>query len=129
MSADRELQDDYQEWRRLAEAEGAAVSRGDWLAVEACQGALRQLQDRINEHTALARQEWERSGIRAARERYFRALVGSLLEIGHRNSALLAERRAQVRAEMEKLGMTGLTLKQVHKSYAPPSPAVWTSFS
>jgi hypothetical protein len=56
MSADRDLQNSYREWRRLAEAEGEAIRAGNWMLVFDCQNVLRQLQPRIVRQR-LAREE------------------------------------------------------------------------
>ena len=47
MNATDDLTAAYQEWRRLAEAEGEAIRVCDWGLVSACQKALQLLQGRI----------------------------------------------------------------------------------
>src|SRR3954452_350849 len=75
MSANEQLQTDYQEWRRLAEAEREAIRNQNWPAVAGCQNSLQGLQQTIARHTEEARQEWRRPGLNgAAQEKTFRAM-------------------------------------------------------
>jgi len=59
MSAGHELQNAYQEWRRIAEAEGEAMRQRNWPAVAECQNALEKLQPRIVQITNDTRQRSE----------------------------------------------------------------------
>ena len=130
MSADRELQADYQEWRRLAEAEGEAIRAGNWLQVCDCQNALQQLQPRLLEHTAAAQQESAGAATtRAAREAQVRAWVAPLIELERRNFNLLEARQRAAQAEFGRFLQASQTLRRLHRSYAPAQPAAWSSFS
>ena len=130
MSADSDLQSAYQEWHRLAEAEGEAIRSGDWLRVSDCQDALQQLQPRIIRAADLARQEWNHAGADPVeKENRVRATVRSLIELEWRNQALLDVHRRDAQEEMNRLEEAGRTLSRVRRIYAPVRPAAWTSFS
>jgi hypothetical protein len=130
MSADTQLQDAYQEWRRLAEAEGEAIRTSNWTAVHDCQAALQQLQPRIIRCTDEAQQEWTRLGAdRSSKEKDLRSVVSGLIELEWRNNALLNVLNQAAKAEMGELEQAGQNLRRVQRSYAPARPAAWTSFS
>ena len=128
MSADLQLQNAYEEWRRLAETEGEAIRSRNWVLVADCQNALQQLQPRILSRLQDARDEWTRLGWDgSAREQSFRVVVAKLIEIERRNNAALNAAREAALAQFTQLEQTGRTLRQVQRSYAPPPPPVWTS--
>lgn len=129
MSAYRELQADYQEWRQLAEAEGEAIRNGDWIHVVNCQNALQYLQPRILQHTTAAQAEWSTAPDRGEREESVRALVRPLIDLERRNYNLLEENMRAARVEMGKFALASQTLRRIQRSYAPAQPAAWTSFS
>ena len=130
MSADYQLQEAYQEWRRVAEAEGEAIRTRNWVLVADCQEALQQLQPVILHQTQQAHAEWKRLGQdRAAKEDTVRVLVSELIAIESRNNALLKDMQQAAQAHMGQLGQAGRMLRQVKRLYAPSHPAVWTSFS
>jgi hypothetical protein len=130
MSADAQLQDAYQEWRRLAEAEGDAIRTSNWHLVHNCQNALQQLKPRIIRCTDAAQHEWTRLGVdRAAKEEDLRRIVTGLIELEWRNNAMLSILYQTAKVEMGELERAGHNLRRVQRSYAPARPAVWTSFS
>lgn len=130
MSASRDLEADYLEWQRLAEAEGDAIRAGDWIHACDCQNALKSLQPRIIEHTARAHQEWgDDETMRAVSENRLRAKVSHLIELEQRNYSLLDSRVRSARAELDKLQQANHTLTRIQRSYAPSRPPGWTSFS
>jgi hypothetical protein len=130
MSADAQLQDAYQEWRRVAEAEGEAIRTNNWGRIHDCQSALQQLQPRIIRCTAEAQQEWHRLGVdRSAKEKDLRSTITGLIELEWRNNALLNVLSQSARAELQELDKAGQNLRRVQRSYAPARPAAWTSFS
>jgi hypothetical protein len=130
MSASHELEADYQEWQRLAEAEGAAIRAGNWLEACDCQNALKSLQPRIIEHTASAQQEWaDDTSARTLTEENLRNIVSQLIELERRNYSLLDSRMHSARAEMNKLDLANHTLNRIQRSYAPSRPPGWSSFS
>jgi predicted nucleic acid-binding Zn-ribbon protein len=129
MNAGRDLTEAYQEWRRLAEAEGEAIGAGDWRRLSACQQELQRLQTRITPLTPSAREEWSRSEVgRTARERV-KAAIRELLELHGRNQARLREKMEATRAQLDQLRQAGRNLKQIQRSYVFNRPARWTSFS
>jgi hypothetical protein len=130
MSASHELEADYQEWQRLAEAEGDAIRAGNWLQACDCQNALKSLQPRIIEHTARAQQEWaDDASSRTLSEENLRSIVTQLIELERRNYSLLDSRLHSARAEMNKLDLANHTLNRIQRSYAPSRPPGWSSFS
>jgi hypothetical protein len=130
MNADRALQDAYQEWRRLAEAEGEAISAGHWTLLFDCQNALRRLQPLIIRRTAEARREWEQNGLDCReKENTLCTLVKSLIELERRNYSLLEDRRHTAEMELAKLEEASLALRRIQRSYAPARSSFWTSFS
>jgi len=130
MNADRQLQEAYKEWRRLAETEGEAIRSSNWLLVADCQTALQQLQPQILTRIQNAQEEWGRLGIdRAAREQTYRGVVAELIEIERRNSASLNAARETALTQFAQLEQAGHTLRQVQRSYSPTPAAAWSSFS
>jgi hypothetical protein len=130
MSANDHLQTDYQEWRRLAEAEGEAIRHQNWPAVTDCQNSLQRLQPRIVQHAEEARREWITLGLDcAAQEKNFRAMVAELIAIERGNSTLLNDVRQAAQAQFNQLEQARTTLRQIQRSYAPARPPAWTSFS
>ena len=130
MSADTQLQDAYQEWRRVAEAEGEAIRNNNWPLVHDCQAALQQLQPRIIRCTEEAQHEWTQLGLdRTTKEKDLRSVVTGLIELEWRNNALLNVLHQTAKSEMGELEQAGQNLRRVQRSYAPARPAVWSSFS
>jgi predicted Zn-dependent protease len=130
MSASHQLRDAYKEWRRLAETEGEAIRSGNWVLVADCQNALQQLQPRILSHLQDARREWTRLGPDGSTlEQSFREVVAELIEIERHNSDSINAAQAAARLQLARLEQTVHTLRQVQRSYAPPPPPAWTSFS
>lgn len=130
MTASEELQSAYQEWRRLARAEGEAIRDGNWPLVAEYQDAMQKLQPRIIHCAKAAREEWARLGpIGASKEKDAQALLAELIEIERRNNALLNSVRHSSQAQLGELQQAEHTLRQVQRSYAPAPPSVWTSFS
>lgn len=130
MNASPELEADYLEWQRLAEAEGEAIRSGDWIYACDCQNALKQLQPRIISHTARAQMDGPAHGpARLEQEEKFRTIVRQLIELEQRNFQLLDSRIRSAHAELDKLQHANFTLHRIQRSYAPARPAVWNSFS
>ncbi len=131
MSADAQLQNAYQEWRRLAEAEGEAIRASNWSGLHDCQTALQQLQPRIIRWTGEAHQEWNRLGLdHASKQQELRTVIAGLIEIEWRNNALLNVLYQSTKAEQAELDQAGQNLRRMHRSYAQPcQPAAWNSFS
>ena len=130
MNAGRKLSQAYAEWRRLAEAEGAAMQADDWALVATCQKGLRRLQARITRLGPAARREWAQSADdRTAREGELNATIHDLIRLERQNLTLVAAKKEVVRMQLDRLRQTGRTLKQIQRSYLSNRPATWTSFS
>jgi hypothetical protein len=130
MSADHELTEAYQEWRRLAESEGQAIQACNWSLLAACQKALQNLQLRITKISSAARSEWKKMGVaRKKREEQINATIYELIELEKRNNTLLKSIRETTQERLEQLDCAGKNLKRIHRSYSSESPIGWSSFS
>ena len=130
MNAECDLTNAYQEWRRLAEAEGEAIGECNWSLVTACQAALKQLQARISQLSLAARKEWAKSNCdRAAKEKALDSTIHELIHLERRNQTLLGAIQEVTRAKITQLNQAGQNLKQIQRSYGSVHPTAWTSFS
>jgi len=130
VSPELQLQQAYREWRRLAEAEGAAIRSGHWLLVADCQKAIRELQPLISRLSDASRKAWAREGSTPEPgRREISDLMAEVFESESRNSTLLRSLREFARAQNEKLDRACRQLRQIHQCYSPSRPAAWTSFS
>ena len=114
------------EWRRLAEAEGQAIRAGNWSLLADCQaalaavrGAIDQLAGEVNGST--------NEGLRSKTSH--RSVALELIELQRKNLATLKERRERLSVHVEQLTRAGRNLRGIQRSYAPPGPAAWTSYS
>src|SRR5258708_611158 len=127
MNADRELNEAYQEWRRLSEMEGEAIGTTNWNMVSACQKALQILQERITRLTPQARKEWCRSGADlAGREKALKTTIYDLIKIQKRNHTLLQSLKEAARAKIDSLGLANRNLQQIQNSYHLERSPTWT---
>jgi ElaB/YqjD/DUF883 family membrane-anchored ribosome-binding protein len=130
MSADHDLTEAYQEWRRLAEAEGQAIQACNWSLLAACQKALQNLQTRITNISSAARAEWKKMGTaRKQREEQVNATIYELIELEKRNNTLLKSIRETAHQRLEQLDRAGKNLKRLQRSYSSETPVTWSSFS
>ena len=130
MNAERHLNEAYQEWRGLAEAEGAAIGASNWGVVAACQKALQQLQERISRLSLAVREEWSKTGgNRAVKEAGLNATIHELIHLQQRNQTLLKGILETTRLKLDQFGQAGRNLKQIQRSYGSDRPAIWNSFS
>jgi hypothetical protein len=129
-NADRELDEAYSEWRRLAEVECAAIQTCNWSLLSACQKALKNLQQHITELSEASKKEWQKMGSgRIARENQLDATVRELIELERRNNTLLTAIRENARQQLAQLDRAGRNLKRIHHSYSGELPNAWNSFS
>ncbi len=130
MAAESELHHALTEWGRLAEAEGQAIRAGNWSFVADCQHALAQLRPIINRLTVQAGPNPTRQDSSSTSSRpSLRAMAMELLELERRNLAWLEHRRQTLSAHVKQLSRTGRNLRGIQRSYAPPTPSAWSSFS
>lgn len=129
MNAVHELIKAYAEWRRLAEAEGEAISARDWTRVTACQAGLQKLQIRISRLVPAARAAWAQPGADQNLRQKLRTTVHDLLELARRNHALLTSLKESARLKLAELGRAGRNLKQIHHCYGWKGRATWSSLS
>jgi hypothetical protein len=129
MNAERELSAAYDEWRRLAEAEGQAIQTCNWSLLSACQNALKTLQQRCSELSELARGEWKKLGPTGiAKQKKLNATIHELVALEHRNGILLKAIRESAQEKLEQLGDAGRNLKRIQRTYSGESTAAWISF-
>ncbi len=121
MSALQELSDLFQQWQLLTEEEGGAIAAGSWSQVENYQSAKARLQPRITEVS--------RRLDAATFEHHFRAVINDLMEMERRNDGLLQEKRRVAKEQEHTLDRTQRNLRQIQKSYIPPSRTHWQSYS
>ena len=130
MTAERDLNLAYQEWHRLAEAEGEAIRTCDWSLLSACQEALQALQQRTIRLSEAAKREWSRAGMdRPVGIKKLEATVRQLIELEHNNETQLNAVREAAQKKLEQLQQAGRNLKRVQRSYVRERPTAWTSFS
>lgn len=121
MSPELEFTALLDQWRRLTEEEGRAISSSTWAQVENFQSAKALLQPRINE---------VRERIDPARhESQFRPLIEDLIRLEHRNQSLLEEQRRLAQQQEQDLNRSDRNLRQIQKSYIPPARNLWQSYS
>ena len=114
------------EWRRLAEAEGQAIRAGNWSLLADCQAALTTLRTVID---ALTRKPHNSGGETLTAKTPHRPIVLELIELQRKNLAALKERRERLSVQVDQFARTGRNLRGIQRSYAPPSPAAWSSYS
>jgi hypothetical protein len=132
MDSEAELRAALSEWRRLAEAVGKAIREGNWSFVAECQSAISQLRPALDRVTGQNRQNSESPTSAppgAARKATARAIVLDLIELEKRNLASIQERREKLAAHVAQLGRTNRNLRGIQRSYAPPLPSAWNSYS
>jgi hypothetical protein len=121
MSASQELSDLFRQWQLLTEEEGAAITVGAWSQVEHYQSAKARLQPRITEVS-------QRLDAKTLEEQ-FRSVINDLMEMERRNDAFLQEKRQSAKEQEHTLDRTQRNLRQIQKSYVPPSRTHWQSYS
>lgn len=126
-----ELQDLYLQWRRWTLLEAEAIGAADWMRVEECQAAKRDLQPRITRATERVRHDSHSARGSDPQEGRVRVLVNELIDLERRNRDLLARLCDRAVAELNRLGEAGRNLRRVHRSYVPDRGRVahWQSFS
>ena len=121
MSAPEELSDLFQQWQLLTEEESGAITAGAWDQVEHYQSAKARLQPRITEVS----RRLDPTDL----EQRFRSVINDLMEMERRNDALIQEKRQEAKEQENTLDRTQRNLRQIQKSYIPPSRTHWQSYS
>lgn len=130
MIAQKNLVEAYQTWEQLTQAEGAAIQSDDWSRVQQCQQTKQGLQRKIIHLTEAAQAECIDAGVdQKSLEREVRRIINHLISLESRNSELLAGRRDAAEAAKADLDQAAHNLRRVQKSYAPPTAALWNSYS
>ncbi|MGD1019096.1 MAG: hypothetical protein ABSA12_07225 [Verrucomicrobiia bacterium] len=120
----------YERWRQLTEAEGSAISAGQWTQVESLQVAKQQLRSFIDGARHDLRAACQACGM-ATRgiEQEFRSLIFQLLDLEHANAEVLAAKRDRASQEKEEVGHVIQKLRELRRAYAPTRPSVWETYS
>lgn len=130
MSAKKNLVEAYGSWEKLTHAEGAAIEQEDWSKVSECQQTKQGLQRKIIHLTEAAQTECIEGGQdQKALEREMRRIINTLIALESQNAELLAGRKQAAEARRLELDQASHNLRRVQKSYAPPSGAIWNSYS
>jgi hypothetical protein len=130
MIAKKNLFDAYSAWEQTTRAEGAAIEGGDWERVAECQQTKQTLQKQIIRLTESAHAECIETGLDSKIfERDLRSVINNLIAMESRNSERIALRRQAAEVEKLDLDQASQNLRRVHKSYSPPTAAVWNSYS
>lgn len=130
MSAQANLLDLYQDWRRWTESEREAILANDWRQVRICQIAKQELQPRILKETQNAQTEClQTGGSRASLDKSVRSVINELIYLESRNGEFIAEQRRAAHAEADALERSGRNLSKIQKHYAPGGLPAWESYS
>lgn len=121
MSPTDELAGLLDQWRDLSEQEAQSIDSGTWREVDHLQAGKACLQSRIT--ALLSRID---ASIFDAR---FRVVIEELIQLEHRNLAVLRARRGIAKEEEQKLDRTKRNLRQIQKTYLPPTRLHWQSYS
>ncbi len=112
------------QWLQFSRAESAAILAAAWPKLRQIQSAKAALRQPLDE----AFRQWQSTGpaatASAAARRPFRAQVARLIALEAGNAQLLAVRRDQAREKLLRLERAGRNLRNLRRSYAPPSPPV-----
>jgi hypothetical protein len=110
-----------QEWRRLAEAEGEAISDGNWALAQDCQCALAKLRARYDEFRQSNGNSPDVSTTASEQRDFpFRAELLDLIEIEQRNLHRVTERQGGLRQLLAQADLNQRRLRQIRCSYANP---------
>lgn len=130
MIAQKSLFEAYEAWEHLTQSEGAAIRAGDWARVADCQQSKQVLQKQIVSLTESAQAECIGTGLDAKNfERDLRPIINKLISMESLNAELLATKRQAADVEKLDLDQASNNLRRVQKSYSPPTPPVWNSYS
>jgi hypothetical protein len=115
----------YDFWRTLTERERDAIQAADWPRLAEVQAKKQQLQDDIRQAEAAA---GSRPG---APDPELRppGMGDQLLALERENAQALAEKRRELRQQLDALDQTSRNLHQVHRAYAQGREPAWQSYS
>jgi hypothetical protein len=117
-----------QQWRQLTRAESESIQSAAWPKLREIQSRKASLRQPLDE----AFRQWK-SGLpasaAAAAENPLRAEVAQLIALEALNAQLLAGRKQQAREKQLHLGRAARNLRNLRRSYAPPPPVAWNSYS
>ena len=129
MQSAPQLWEQYEQWKRLTIAEGAAISSSDWVEVRRCQSEKKALQDKIIGLTEFAKAECSNPTQKEEFESRIRSYVNELILLETGNNDTLQKRLQNLARERSDLDRAASRLRKVHKSYVPPRDAVWDRYS
>jgi hypothetical protein len=117
-----------QQWLQMTRAESQAIQAAAWPK-------LREIQSRkaaLRQPLGLAFRQWKSgqpSGPGPAAQNPFRAPLARLIALEERNAQFLAGRRENARRQQLRLERAAHNLRNLRRSYGPPPPVAWNSYS
>jgi hypothetical protein len=123
------LWDLYEEWKRLTNAEGAAIKTSDWSEVRRCQTAKKQLQPKIIHLSESAKAECLTLADQDRMESQIRDYVNQLILLETKNNDILQSRLEHLTHERSEVDRTTARLRKVQKSYGASRDAIWDRYS
>lgn len=123
------LWDLYEEWKRLTNAEGAAINSSDWPEVRRCQTAKKQLQQKIIHLSESAKAECLTLADQERMESQIRDYVNQLILLETQNNTILQSRLEHLTQERSEVDRTAARLRKVQKSYGASRDAIWDRYS
>jgi hypothetical protein len=115
----------YEHWRTLSERERDAIQAADWTRLAEVQAKKLQLQEDIMRVGAAAAPA---HGMPRVESRH-RAIGDQLILLEQENSRALAEKRQELRQQLQALDQASHNLHQVHRAYAQGREPAWQSYS
>ena len=120
----------YEQWHQLTEAEGVAISAGQWIRVGSLQKTKQQLQSFIDNTRRDLRAACRVCGrTTQGIEQEFHSVILQLLDLEHANGEVLAAKRSRVSQAKEEVDHVIQRLRQLRRAYGHPHPSVWETYS
>lgn len=126
-----ELDEYYEAWRSLSEAEGLAIAVAEWPRVLATQGAKEVLMTRVVEAENRLRAAIQGNPeLGATAQSRFRPMTEQLSELERANLRQVEAARASIQVEQDQLKGTASRLRRVKGAYSGATAnASWHSYS
>ena len=128
MSARDEIEEYYEEWRTLSDAEAPAIQQSKWAQMQQCQSRKAAIQKMIIQRTPAMEQELDVEDA-AENQRELRIVISDLISMERRNGELLAEKRRCMSAEQDGLEKSNRNLSRIRQAYTSKPQTAWFSYS
>jgi hypothetical protein len=119
----------YEKWRSLTEAEGNAIRISAWAKVDWFQTEKLKLQPQIMNATAEFYEGLNYQPDPKRVEQRIRGTLRELIELERQNSETLADRKRDTQSKLDEIDCTRRNLRHLQRSYAPSREAAWQSYS